>query len=319
MKLLDILKETKNKRQHVEQQPQTVPQFFLSLEAIRRLEKLQLSASRYLPGSAVGRRPAFRRKPTTEFLDYRKYVHGDDVRFVDWKASARSEHIYLKQGNYPKEATVYVLLDCSASMAWGTPSKSQTALSLVTALGYLALAHQDRFVFAAFHDTSLQFLGPISGKGQIPSLFNYLTQIQFDGRAHITKAIQNFSHRSLAANGLVFVISDLLEVESLNETLKFVPTPTWNVTILHLLHKEELTPSLIGNYEFQDVETNDKGNFDINSNDIEEYKKLNLSWQGQLELDCISNNAFYTLIPSNWSLEREIIPHLKDVHILQEL
>jgi uncharacterized protein (DUF58 family) len=122
----------------------------LSAQAIRQLDRLRLNAGRYLPGYGVGLRPSLRRRPSAEFQQHRMYVPGDDVRFVDWKASARAEHIFVKQGEQPKEATVYLLLDCSASMAWGSPPKSQAALQLAAALAYLALSHGDRFMLVPF-------------------------------------------------------------------------------------------------------------------------------------------------------------------------
>ncbi len=309
----NIKKDTLNESQHAADS-----RVYLTLDVIKRLEKLQLVAGRYLPGKSVGARPAFRRKPTNEFMDYRKYVHGDDVRFVDWKASARSSNIYLKQGNYPKEATVHILLDCSASMAWGNPSKSKMALSLVAMIGYLALAHQDRLVLYMLHDDNSQWLGPINGKGQIPSMVKAVADIKFYGKVQLYDAIKNLSHRTFALHGLTFIISDFIETNSIDNILRLFPIPTWNVNVIHLLHRDELNPPIKGSYEFIDVETNEKVNVDVDDRAIETYMKSLTDWQKQLELDCINNNAFYTLIPSDWSLVEEVIPHFMDVHLVHK-
>ena len=100
----------------------------LAPQALCQLNRVRLTASRFLKGTTAGARPSFRRRPSYEFREHRMYVFGDDVRFVDWKASARQEHIFIKQGEHPKEATVFLLLDCSASMSWGQPPKSMASL-----------------------------------------------------------------------------------------------------------------------------------------------------------------------------------------------
>ncbi|MBN2501013.1 MAG: DUF58 domain-containing protein, partial [Anaerolineales bacterium] len=109
----------------------------LSAQAIRQLERLRLRTTRDLQGEAIGERRSSRRRPDVDFREHRAYVPGDDLRFVDWRASARSETFFVKQGEQTKEAAVFLLLDCSASMAWGEPPKNQTALALAAALGYL--------------------------------------------------------------------------------------------------------------------------------------------------------------------------------------
>ena len=127
----------------------------LSPKAIRQLDRLRLSGARELRGQAIGQRPSFRRQPAPDFREHRAYVPGDDIRYVDWRASARHEQFFVKQGEYPKEATVYLLVDCSASMNWGEPPKRQTQLQLTATLAYLALAHRDR------HFTDSRWFGDV--------------------------------------------------------------------------------------------------------------------------------------------------------------
>ena len=103
------------------------PEVLLPPHAVNQLNHLKLNASQYLPGFTAGTRASIRRRPAFDFREHRTYVPGDDVRYVDWKASARQEHIFIKQGEYPKEASVQILLDCSRSMDWGNPRKHVSA------------------------------------------------------------------------------------------------------------------------------------------------------------------------------------------------
>jgi uncharacterized protein (DUF58 family) len=294
----------------------------LSAPAIRQLDRLRLSAGRYLPGYAVGLRPSLRRKPAAEFQQHRMYVPGDDVRFVDWKASARAEHIFVKQGEQPKEATVYLLLDCSASMAWGSPPKSQAALQLALALAYLALSHGDRFMLVPFTSKIGQPLGPLSGKGQLPTMVNALRALKFSGKTDLLQTTREFNRRFAQSGGLTLIISDLLGSESaehLAAALGYTPAPTWETVVLHLLHQEELTPSLHGDYEMEDAETGQLANYDIDMEALQSYQQRLQGWFKSLELVCNQSNTFYTQISSAWALDSQVIPHLRSVNIVRPL
>ncbi|MEJ2485009.1 MAG: DUF58 domain-containing protein [Anaerolineales bacterium] len=100
----------------------------LSPEALRQLKRLQIRGSKALRGDRSGNRPSSRSKPAMEFREHRMYVPGDDIRFVDWRASARHETIFVRQGEMPKDVIVSLILDCSASMQWGKKEKKWGAI-----------------------------------------------------------------------------------------------------------------------------------------------------------------------------------------------
>jgi uncharacterized protein (DUF58 family) len=288
-----------------------------SAQSLRQLNRLQLVASRYLPGDHAGLRSSLRRKPSYDFREHRMYVPGDDVRFIDWKASARQEHIFIKQGEQPKEAMVYILLDCSASMKWGAPPKHKALRELSAALCYMALAHGDRLIVVKLNRKTRSTLGPISGKGQIPNVMNYLRSIDFHGELDLPAVIRDFTLR--ANGGLVMLISDFLETGDFSQALEYLPAPTWDVIVFHLLHPHELNPEIHGDFKIVDAETGQTANYDIDQTAIKKYQEHLNTWRQNLEITCIENNTFYTLIPANWSLNREIIPHLRSMKIVNPL
>jgi hypothetical protein len=71
----------------------------LSGQALRQLNRLQLNTGPWLPGNTLGSRPSQRRRPAMDFREHRAYAPGDDVRFVDWRASARQEHVFTRRKN----------------------------------------------------------------------------------------------------------------------------------------------------------------------------------------------------------------------------
>jgi len=192
----------------------------LTGDALRALDGLALNTDPVLPRQASGARSGSMRRPASEFREHRPYAPGDDVRYVDWKASARQEHIYIKQNADPRAELVYLLVDCSASMTWGEPPKSTAALSLAGLLGYLALANHDRLVVIPASAKGspgsgrglTRPLGPLWGKGQAAHLERALRGLRFDGQVNVAHALGELRQRRLSQGGLVLVISDLLGV-----------------------------------------------------------------------------------------------------------
>lgn len=289
----------------------------LPASCLHQLDHLRLSASRYLPGRGVGQRPGLRRKATVEFVEHRKYVIGDDIRFIDWRASARQEHIFIRQGEQPKDVIVYIVVDCSTSMGWGEPPKSHLALQLAAALGYVTLSQGDRLALLCSSQSPLKLWGPVSGKGQFSNLVNYLNTIAFTGQTN-SQALFQALQRLSVGNGLVILISDLLGESDLSDTLAILPSPTWDVVIIHTLHPLEIDPPLYGHVELQDCETRDLASYDINAKAISLYVKELSEWFNGLDFTCAQNHAFYHRVITDEPLEKKILPNLRSLGILQQ-
>src|ERR671933_1419406 len=137
----------------------------LDEQLLRRLERLALAASRGLRGGLSGAHPSRRRLPAPTFTDHRPYSTGDDLRYVDWNAYARLDNLHLKLGEAEQDVRVTLLVDCSASMDWGSgdSNKLHYARLLAAAMGYIALASGDRLKvvpFGAGAHTADLFWGP---------------------------------------------------------------------------------------------------------------------------------------------------------------
>lgn len=287
----------------------------LNPEALRQLKRLNIRGSKALRGDRAGLRPSNRSRLAMEFREHRMYVPGDDLRFVDWRASARHENIFVRQGEMPKDVIVSLLLDCSASMLWGEKAKREAQLSLASALGYIALTAGDRLYVQAYGEQKNLEFGPTSGKGSLSSYIRYLNLLRFGGQSDLVQASQALAKR-VSRGGVVFILSDLLEKGDLSKILSTLPAPKWWVNVIHLLHPGELNPEFHGAFELEDRETGSLKNYDLTNDAIRKYKDRMKKWQNQLEMNAVEYHAFYSLVNTDWSLSREILPYLREHQVL---
>jgi len=287
----------------------------LDSEALRQLNRLQIRGSKALRGDRIALRPSNRSKPAVEFREHRLYVPGDDIRFVDWRASARHENIFVRQGEMPKDVVVCLLLDCSASMMWGQKSKRESQLGLASALGYTALKNGDRlFVFPYGDQPNIEF-GQASGSGHLSPFIRYLDKLKYGGQSNLEHALRSLQRR-ISRGGVVFILSDLLERGDLSNLLSNLPAPKWWVNVIHLLHPAELSPETRGSYELEDSETGRKMNYDLTNEALKRYRERVENWKSQLEMHAVEQHAFYYLINTDWSLSREMLPYLREHQVL---
>jgi uncharacterized protein (DUF58 family) len=285
------------------------------LSKLRRLDRLSLTTSRWLRGQSAGERPSTRRLPSSDFREHRPYLPGDDLRHIDWNASARTEHVFVKLGERPREATIHVLLDNSASMNWGQPPKLLAARRLAGALGYLALNHGDRLSVVGLSDPMARF-GPSHGKGRVPALLRFARDLPVTRHIDLAAAARRYT-ASMPRGGFAILLSDLLAVPDIQHLLGAFPQPTWQLLVLHVLHPAELDPSIRGEIEFQDIETGERANYDLDSRVLERYRAHAAEWCRRIEAACRATGASYIRLLSDWSLEQTVIPLLQRRGVVQ--
>jgi len=304
----------REKRRQGEAGAPKVP-FRLDVETLRQLDRLQILGHRSLRGDRIGLRQSNRSKPSSEFREHRMYVPGDDIRFLDWRASARHEQIFIRQGEMPKDVIIYLLVDCSASMNWGKYPKRELQLALAASLGYIALTNGDRIYMAPYGDRRNVEFGPASGRGTISSFIRHLSLLRYGGHSDLETAVRTLAKR-VSRGGILFILSDLLEKGDLSEVLSAVPAPKWRVNIFHMLHPAEIDPEIRGTFELEDSENGRRANYDLTNEAIRRYKERLDAWQDQLERTAVDHHASYILINTNWSLSKEVLPHLRERQVL---
>lgn len=312
---------------------------------LRRLERLSFRTVPALRGSPLGERRSRNLRPALDFSDHRPYSHGDDLRHVDWNAYGRHEELFVKLGEATQSVNLHILLDCSRSMAWkpaakssdqrpATYSKWDAARRLAGALGYLGLAGGERVEIAPFGHTLAEGFGPTEGKRRVIPILKFLSQVtplspakrelEADG---LISSLNSYA-RTHPAGGLLVLISDLLDTAAvpskeetrgseLAESLRHLVPPRWQVLVVHLLTEEELHPTLEGDYDLQDTETDESLPFHLNEATLTQYRLRVRTWCAELQSACAQRGATYARVLAEWPLEQAVIPYLRQRGIVQ--
>jgi uncharacterized protein (DUF58 family) len=248
---------------------------------LRQLERLMLVMRNPARGGLKGGRRSVKRGQSVEFADYRDYSPGDDLRQLDWNVYARLERLFVKLFIEEEDVTISLLVDASASMAAGSPSKLVFAKRTAAALGYIGLASGDRVVVSALAGRTAVRRRGIRGSGRVFRLLGDLSSIDVnEGQTNLLAAGRHAAAQ-LTGRGLVILVSDLLDPAA-DRVIRELAATRSEVVVLHVLSPEELDPSLEGDLRLVDVESGDGVDVTIDLAAIDRYRERLAAWQGSL-------------------------------------
>ncbi|GAA4448976.1 DUF58 domain-containing protein [Novipirellula rosea] len=231
---------------------------YLRPEVTARIRRLELTARRVVEGflSGMHRSPYFGQ--SIEFLQHRQYTRGDEIRHIDWKVYARQDRLHIKQYEEETNLRLTLLVDRSASMAYGDgeSNKFDYSASIAASLAYLALRQKDATGLVTF-DTKVRATVPAkSNQQQLNRILATLDSVGADGRTDLVSVAKEIS-QGLPRRGLVVIISDLLGVDSLLEGLRLLRQRGHDVAMFHVLHDHEIDFEFNGATRFEGLESED--------------------------------------------------------------
>jgi uncharacterized protein (DUF58 family) len=196
---------------------------------------------------------------SAEFSQYRHYRRGDDLKYVDWKAFARTDRVYTRQFRETTNLAALFVLDVSRSMDFpdGTRQSKFTLARTVTAiLGTLVLDQGDAAGVLAV-DLRAHFVPPRSGHHHLRIFLSELSRLEPSGASSVEPALRRAA-TIMKRRGLVIVISDLYEDEAALAQIRRLRRMGHDVIVIHTLAREELALDVGGAAEFVDLETGRK-------------------------------------------------------------
>lgn len=231
---------------------------YLDPAEMARLKNMEFVARQLVEGYFSGKHRSPDYGYSVEFADHREYAPGDELRSLDWKVFGRTDKLYVKLYEEETNLHVYLLLDKSASMGYGSEgvlSKLEYSSYLAGALAFLMVRQGDRVSLGVFDDTIQRFFRP---GGSMPHLFSILNSLEGIKPGKTTKISDSLEalYPLIKRRGLLVVISDFLDQpESLYAALDHFRHRRFEVLLFQTLHPWEVNLPDEANLRFIDMET----------------------------------------------------------------
>jgi len=243
-------------------------------EFLKKLEYLSLVSRRVFRGSILAQRRTRQLGGGIEFADHREYAPGDDFRYLDWNVYARHDELLLKRFQEEEDLHVYILLDCSRSMGFGTPPKFDFARQVAAALAYIALADLDRVAIVAFAGDIIADLPLTRGKARILSLLKFLEGLSSQGEVtDLGRVVSGFVHRN-QRRGLAVVVSDFFDPAGYQRGLDLLRHHRYEPHLIQVYDRTEAEPKLKGELELLDVEGGGIRKVTVTERSLRQYRDI---------------------------------------------
>ncbi len=266
--------------------PAATDEKLLSPEFMARLDRLDLVSRKMLAGKMRGERRSKRRGQSVEFADFRNYVVGDDLRFIDWNIYARLDKLFLKLFLEEEDLSLHVLVDVSKSGDYGDPHKAHYMKQVAAALGYVGLVNHNRVNIVAMSDTVVAETGAMRGRRKVPQMIDFIDRLEPTGAGHLATACKRFAlqHRG---KSVCVLLSDFFDRGGYENGLRYVTGGRYDLFCVQVLSPQEIDPELQGDLKLRDMEDGDQAEVSITQPLIRQYK-------ANLNAYCLSLKEYIT-------------------------
>jgi uncharacterized protein (DUF58 family) len=289
---------------------QTPTQPLLDPQFLALLEQLELVSRKIFLGRLKGERRSKRKGQSVEFADYRNYVVGDDLRFLDWNLFARLDRLFIRLFLEEEDLHFYLLLDNSLSMDFGSPSKLHYAKQVAAALGFIGLVNMDRVVVEAFNDRLIQSLPPVRGRRSLWRLLDFLQKIEPVGPSDLKRALRSFNLKC-SGKGIVVLLSDLMDKGGYEDALRYLVARQLDIYVIQVLSQEEIDPEIVGDLRLVDVEDEDMAEITVSGPLLKRYKQNLAAYRAALHEFCTRRGVTYLFTSNQVPFDRLVLNYLR--------
>jgi uncharacterized protein (DUF58 family) len=290
--------------------PETPTQTLLEPRFLARLEQLELVSKKIFLGRMKGERRSKRKGQSVEFADYRNYVVGDDLRFLDWNLYARLDKLFLRLFMEEEDLHFYVLIDNSLSMDFGSPTKLHYAKQVAAALGFVGLVNLDRVVIEAFNDRLTQTMPAARGRRSLWRLLDFLGKVEPAGPSDLARSLRTFSLKC-SGKGIVLVLSDFMDKNGYEEALRYLIARQLDIYLIQILSQEEIDPEITGDLKLIDVEDADEAEITVSGPLLRRYRENLAAYRAALHEFCTRRGVTCLFTSTQVPFDRLVLTYLR--------
>ncbi|MDF2187948.1 DUF58 domain-containing protein [Paraflavitalea sp. CAU 1676] len=276
------------------------------------LRNLSLAAKTTIDGFMTGANKSAIKGSGMEFSQYRSYMPGDDLRWMDWKMYARSDRYYIRESESETNISVRLLVDASASMDHrdGQYTKMEYARYLAACLAYLANMQGDAVGLYVMREDGIFSLAARQGFQNLNRLYYQLEQAGPAG-----KFTQPVHYKDIYAGGrtrelLVFITDLYQENNEIYTLLDLLGALRHEIIVLHLMGRNEMDLTYSGYTTLEDLETGNTVQVDTAAIKKEYQEKLNTHLEN-IKKELLGRNIDYRLLITDEPVDQALRNYLK--------
>jgi len=283
---------------------------------LRKLDVLALAARNRAHGQLRGMHRSRRVGTGMVFADYRPYAEGDDIRHIDWGIYLRMDRLILRLFEEEADQPVYLFVDSSLSMDFGSPNKLDYARRMAGALAYVALLNHDRVNVSSFSESLGDMLPTRRGKNQAPQVFRFLQRIEAGGRTSLSAALRRY-FAAPRTRGLVVLISDFLDAAGVEDSIAVLRRFRHDVALMHVISPQEIDPQLPEEVVLVDAEEGSATEVEITPGLLEAYRATFDRHAQDLESFCRKYGWGYARAMTDVPIEDIVLKVLREEGMLR--
>jgi len=243
----------------------------LSKDIIKKIRHIEINSCRLVNQLFAGEYRSVFKGQGLEFYEVREYQPGDDIRAIDWNVTARLGNPYVKKYIEERQRTIILLVDVSASLDFGSLSKSKNeiAAEVASLLAFSAIKNNDLVGLLLFSDRIERFIPPKKGRKHVLRIIRDILMFKKQGyKTNIVEAIK-YLNRVVRKRTILFLISDFL-MDNYEKGLNLISRRHDFIPIIIKDRFEKKLPEGIGLIFFEDPETKDIFPFDLSRLEVKD-------------------------------------------------
>jgi len=306
----------------------------LDTKLLARLDALDIASTKIFRGKLKGERRSKKRGESVEFADHRAYVVGDDLRHIDWNIFGRLDILFMKLFLEEEDLSLHLVLDCSASVDTGEPSKFLFMQKLAMALGYIGMVKYNRVAASAIgagvsEDETPELVRSVRdlrGKRRVHDLARFVCSLRPSegGEEGAGDAFGEACRRialSRRGKGVMVVLSDFFIKEGYETGLRLLLGRGYDLFVIQCLSPQEVEPTgpqgLAGDLRLKDVEDADVAEVTISSPLLKRYKANLAAYCDQLKEFAARREISLLTVRTDTPLDVLILDYLRKRGLLR--
>ena len=217
-------------------------QKYLDPKVLNNIRHLEVTARNVVEGFISGMHRSPYRGFSVEFAQHREYVPGDDLRFLDWKAYAKSDKYYIKEYEEETNFRAVIVLDSSESMRYQSgenQSKMEYGKYMAASLAYLIQKQSDAAGLALFDEKLYDWVPPANSQVTLMRMLATMHEREAQKKTNIGEVLTDVAQRT-GRRGMVMVISDLFDdLKHLKKGLEHLAARKHDVIVFNVMDPME--------------------------------------------------------------------------------